>query len=1052
MSSDEKKRVGLKRLAGKARSPSRANSMRISVAVNLDALSDIPASEIVDAQFEELREDLGIPKEGAAHLDAKQKWMLILQNQSNKAVTEREGDDELKPTLKTLGKGKKAVKAKFLVVLKTMLNSKPKSWVQSFVKEGGLDSLLEVFRELMSVKKVDEKEAETIAECVRCIKSVMNIDGTTFDYVVDMEDSVNLMVRCTKFLHPLAKAEIYEFLAVVCIKKTSKRVFREFQQMGFSHIVESLKTKNHFLRISTLVLINGLTCGAEDFSAHAQISLALEQAGFESAMEPLRNMFQDDEQWKTQVKILADFEAEQKNNVDGQLAKLTSKCKILEREVDELRSKNAILAEEKDAAMRSVGGSGRDMDRLLRDKDEIIVRLETQIRMMGGVPISPILDGPPLDLPPIPVGSPDTGTVAMVPPPTVPAPPTDGSDGAPPPPPPPPGMGGPPPPPPPPGMGGPPPPPGMAAMPTKKVIKPSRKMRGFMWTKVTPNTIKNTIWEAIDDEKVKLNAKELEDIFGIDPEAERKREEALAAKLAQKEDKPRLISLLDQKRANNVEIMLKGLKMNNVEVKNSLQKMDEDALTAEELNAIKSNIPTIEEIKLLETYDGPLAELGNAERFFLAIGAIPLLEVRINALAFKKTFSATSQEVEESISQISKSVKLIRSDNRLHKIIEYILAIGNYLNGNTPRGGSFGFKIAGLRKLIDVRSPQDSSITLMHFLADKLEKNFPNLVEVFKEFGPVHTAAKENLQDSLAEVSKLNSGLAPIVNQLSSATCDPVFKSVLGSFVPSATKKMEIIFKSAEKLQNDYKDMLTFYGEPPTTKSDEFFSILSDFASGLERAQAESKKKIEEEEKAKKQAAAKAAADAARAASRAAKGFSSDTDDESSTPQLSVTFSARNEDGEYIDKMINDMKSGAIFNKKLRKNASGSPMTQNSSPTNPLSEIKLRSTSSNNGIPQLSSSSPGLEGIKLRSSHSANLDAKITQNTPPQSPFGEIKLRSTGGTPEKHSPPPTDHPNITVKLRSVSVATPPSSLSSPTSSPEFPVRLKPTDGKKKLTE
>jgi len=29
----------------------------------------------------------------------------------------------------------------------------------------------------------------------------------------------------------------------------------------------------------------------------------------------------------------------------------------------------------------------------------------------------------------------------------------------------------------------------------------------------------------------------------------------------------------------------------------------------------------------------------------------------------------------------------------MHKIMEFALALGNYLNGTTPRGGAWGFKL-----------------------------------------------------------------------------------------------------------------------------------------------------------------------------------------------------------------------------------------------------------------------------------------------------------------------------------------------------------------------
>lgn len=44
-----------------------------------------------------------------------------------------------------------------------------------------------------------------------------------------------------------------------------------------------------------------------------------------------------------------------------------------------------------------------------------------------------------------------------------------------------------------------------------------------------------------------------------------------------------------------------------------------------------------------------------------------------------------------------------------------ILAIGNYLNGGTPRGAAFGFSFDTLNKVIDLKST-DGTINLVHFI------------------------------------------------------------------------------------------------------------------------------------------------------------------------------------------------------------------------------------------------------------------------------------------------------------------------------------------------
>ncbi|KNC85004.1 hypothetical protein SARC_02793 [Sphaeroforma arctica JP610] len=89
-----------------------------------------------------------------------------------------------------------------------------------------------------------------------------------------------------------------------------------------------------------------------------------------------------------------------------------------------------------------------------------------------------------------------------------PSPPPPPGMAGPPPPPPPPGGGPPPPPPPPGGAPGPPPPPGapkamagFTAVPKKKRIEPTQKLKGINWTKVPYSKLEGTIWKDVDDEK-----------------------------------------------------------------------------------------------------------------------------------------------------------------------------------------------------------------------------------------------------------------------------------------------------------------------------------------------------------------------------------------------------------------------------------------------------------------------------------------------------------------------------------------------------------------------
>ena len=61
----------------------------------------------------------------------------------------------------------------------------------------------------------------------------------------------------------------------------------------------------------------------------------------------------------------------------------------------------------------------------------------------------------------------------------------------------------------------------------------------------------------------------------------------------------------------------------------------------------------------------------------------------------------------------------VRSSRALKAVLETTLALGNFLNGSSAKGGAWGFKIDSLNKLIGTKTV-DGSSTLLHYLARQL--------------------------------------------------------------------------------------------------------------------------------------------------------------------------------------------------------------------------------------------------------------------------------------------------------------------------------------------
>ena len=496
------------------------------------------------------------------------------------------------------------------------------------------------------------------------------------------------------------------------------------------------------------------------------------------------------------------------------------------------------------------------------------------------VPAGEMLEGPPAvgggpPPPPPPIGGgpppppPPPGSGGGPPPP----PPPPGGGGGPPPPPPPPGGGppgpppppgsGPPGPPPPPGMGGPPLPPDLNMKPKKRVIKPAVKLRGLAWTKIDDKKITDTIWDnTIDDERTLklINTSELEELFN----AEQKKEEIEPANNNNnnatgdddgKPKKKQSIQILDNKRSNNTSIMLSRFgKMAYSEIKKAIVDLDENILSAENISALKQFVPTPEEIELLKEYSGPVDQLGKPEQFFLEIMTIPRLTARLNSFHTKLTFAKKLSGIKESVSIVSDAVKEIRTSKTLPKMLELVLAVGNYLNGNTFRGGAYGFKIETLTKMVEVKAA-DPKLTMIHYIAQLCETKpeLSPLLGMLEEFPHVTDACRESIPQALTDLNKLKGELSIVDNALKAAEADPkdVFKSQLGAFFEEQSKELEATFAFHSQLETQYKELLSYFGEIPSTDSQQLFGNFNSFIQTFDKAYKDNQRRKQLAEKAK---------------------------------------------------------------------------------------------------------------------------------------------------------------------------------------------------------
>ena len=277
-------------------------------------------------------------------------------------------------------------------------------------------------------------------------------------------------------------------------------------------------------------------------------------------------------------------------------------------------------------------------------------------------------------------------------------------------------------------------------------------LRGVMWNNIKFNEIKGTIFEKIDDKKVPFKKEELEKEFV-------KKETVAASKGTVVKPKIEKITLIAPARSKQYDILLAKLKISIPLIGDYILRCDEDFLSLNNLDLLLPAIPTEDEVRECKAYKGDLALLAPPEQLILELAKITGLPPRIKALYFKHVWKDYKADLVEKVTKLERVWGGLRKDERVHKLFEYVLALGNYLNGTTVRGGAWGFKFDGLEKIVDCKSTTNPKRNLLLIVLELYERNQNN--ELFKgteDLSDYDVASKVPVNQMDTDLNELKKG------------------------------------------------------------------------------------------------------------------------------------------------------------------------------------------------------------------------------------------------------------------------------------------------------
>ncbi|XP_038064637.1 delphilin-like isoform X5 [Patiria miniata] len=362
------------------------------------------------------------------------------------------------------------------------------------------------------------------------------------------------------------------------------------------------------------------------------------------------------------------------------------------------------------------------------------------------------------------------------------------------------------------------------------------------WEKIqaTENTVWSGIGEGEDYLSDVIKRLELEEKFSVKNKH----------KTSPKDKKPQ-IAVINHKKAHNTAILLGHLRLPIEDIKADIIQMNTDKFSTSHLQQMALYAPDHAEIEKLKKCGSRLSQLTVPDKFAYEMSQIPGYKLRIESLLFKSSFDEKLEEISKLLKVIEQAAIELRASQKLAKVLELVLAMGNYMNkGNQRVAGATGFKITFLTEL-DTTKTADNKSTFLHVVAKAVYANVPEVMTFGDELPMVPKANKVSLKwvnDELQEVKNKLEDLVLDIDKLEPGDTtqlpDDRFTEVMDSFTDEARDRLEAIESLHAKAQEEFNKTAQYFGEDPaSTESDSFFGIFSVFTSKFAKAHSENMQK-----------------------------------------------------------------------------------------------------------------------------------------------------------------------------------------------------------------
>ena len=372
-------------------------------------------------------------------------------------------------------------------------------------------------------------------------------------------------------------------------------------------------------------------------------------------------------------------------------------------------------------------------------------------------------------------------------------------------------------------------------LPSKSNVVPTCKMKQLFWSKIPDTQITKSFWIDSQDKTNSLNLKKLEKMFQLGQQSEKK-----DVKKAGDVDltKTQSMSLLDQRKAQNLGIFLSGFKLNDINIDAKLTILGKnEGFTSEEIVGLKRFQPTVDEMEMYKLFKGDISKLTDVDKFMIKLCNIPNLGSRLDILLTMRELPDEIENMQVSLQNLMDACLCLHENKHFIRLLEYVLALGNYMNSGTSRGAAYGFKLSVLNKLIDIRS-SDAKYTLLDFIVDELWFADHDAITCYKDMRALLNPIDFSLKNLFAEFQIMEKELQCLkekVKGIESDIGENVCRSIK-KFFENHSKTISDLGIMCQKIEDLYTSLKNKFGESSSINFETWLSEIGSFIKYLQTA------------------------------------------------------------------------------------------------------------------------------------------------------------------------------------------------------------------------